>query len=68
VDVAGIDHVGLGSDWDGAIPAIVDAAGTLHLTEALLRIGFDDTEIRKIMGGNVIRVLGVTLPEGRTNE
>jgi microsomal dipeptidase-like Zn-dependent dipeptidase len=47
---------------------MVDAAGTLHLTEALLRIGFDDTEIRKIMGGNVIRVLGVTLPEGRTNE
>ena len=68
VDVAGIDHVGLGSDWDGAIPAIVDAAGTLHLTEALLRMGFDDPEIRKIMGGNVIRVLGVTLPEGRTNE
>lgn len=64
VDVAGIDHVGLGSDWDGAVPAIVDAAGVVHLTDALLQEGFGDDEIRKIMGGNVIRVLRETLPPG----
>ena len=68
VDVAGVDHIGLGSDWDGAIPAIVDAAGTVHLTEALLRVGFDATEIGHIMGGNVVRVLGETLPAARGNE
>jgi len=68
VEVAGVDHVGLGSDWDGAIPAIVDAAGTVHLTEALLRVGFDATEIEQIMGGNVVRVLGETLPPGGRDE
>jgi microsomal dipeptidase-like Zn-dependent dipeptidase len=63
VDIAGIEHVGLGSDWDGAVAAIVDAAGTVHLVEALLREGFADGEIGMIMGGNVIRVLRETLPE-----
>lgn len=62
VDVAGIDHVGLGSDWDGAVPAIVDAAGTVRLTDALLQGGFARDDIAKIMGGNVIRVLRATLP------
>jgi len=64
VGVAGIDHVGLGSDWDGAVAAIVDAAGTVHLTQALLDEGFEASEIRKIMGENVIRVLRETLPAG----
>ena len=63
VDVAGVDHVGLGSDWDGAVAAIVDAAGTAHLTAALMRAGFADDEVRRIMGGNVIRVLGELLPD-----
>jgi microsomal dipeptidase-like Zn-dependent dipeptidase len=62
VDVAGIEHVGLGSDWDGAVAAIVDATGTVHLVEALLREGFAHDEVRKIMGDNVIRVLRETLP------
>ena len=64
VAVAGIDHVALGSDWDGAVATIVDASGTVHLTEALMDAGFGGPEIRKIMGGNVIRVLGETLPPG----
>lgn len=64
VDVAGIDHVGLGSDWDGAVAAIVDASGTVHLVDALLEEGFGGDEIRKIMGENVIRVLRRTLPAG----
>ena len=62
VDVAGADHVGLGSDWDGAVAAILDGSGTVHLTGALLQEGFGHDEIRKIMGGNVIRVLTETLP------
>ena len=62
VEVAGIDHVGLGSDWDGAVPAIVDASGTIYLVQALLDNGFERDEVRKIMGGNAIRVFRQTLP------
>ena len=62
VEVAGIDHVGLGSDWDGAVPAIVDASGTIYLVQALLDNGFERDEVRKIMGGNAIRVFQQTLP------
>jgi microsomal dipeptidase-like Zn-dependent dipeptidase len=62
VDLVGVDHVGLGSDWDGAVAAIVDASETVHLTQALMDAGFEDDEIGKIMGGNVIRVLGQVLP------
>ncbi|HSM60105.1 MAG TPA: membrane dipeptidase, partial [Longimicrobiales bacterium] len=62
VSVVGVDHVGLGSDWDGAVTAILDASGTVHLTDALLVRGFVEEEIRKVMGGNVVRVLREALP------
>ena len=62
VDVAGVDHVALGSDWDGAVATMVDASQTVHLTQALLDQGFSEAEVRKIMGENVIRVLLQTLP------
>jgi microsomal dipeptidase-like Zn-dependent dipeptidase len=65
-DVVGVDHVGLGSDWDGAVAAIVDASQTVHLTQALMDAGFADDEIRKIMGGNVIRLLEQVLPSDRS--
>ncbi|HEX7049169.1 MAG TPA: dipeptidase [Longimicrobiales bacterium] len=56
---AGTDHVGLGSDFDG-IPAVPDglpdAAALPRLTELLLARGFDDDEVRKILGGNFLRV------------
>jgi membrane dipeptidase len=62
VDLAGIDHVGLGSDFDGATTTAFDAAGLAYLTDALLRAGFTDEEIRKIMGANVFRLLMEALP------
>lgn len=61
-NVAGIEHIGLGSDFDGAIGAIFDTTGLATLTEALLAEGFSEGEIEKIMGGNVLRVLKQTLP------
>ena len=61
-DVVGVDHVALGSDWDGAVRAIVDASGTARLAEALLAAGFTDGEIRAILGENTLRVLRETLP------
>jgi membrane dipeptidase len=62
VDVVGVEHVALGSDWDGALAAIIDASQTVHLTQALLDEGFEEPEVRMIMGGNVVRVLLETLP------
>jgi membrane dipeptidase len=66
-DLVGVEHVALGSDWDGAVPAIVDAAGTEHLTAALLDEGFSSEEIRAILGGNTLRVLLATLPAARSS-
>lgn len=66
--VAGIDHVGLGSDFDGAVTTRFDAAGLAHVTQALMDRGFTPAEIAKVMGGNVLRVIraGIApLPAGR---
>lgn len=60
--VAGVDHVALGSDWDGTVPAPFDAAGLVELTDALLAAGFADTDIEKVMGGNAVRLLSTALP------
>ncbi|HVT40311.1 MAG TPA: membrane dipeptidase [Gemmatimonadaceae bacterium] len=57
VDVAGIDHVGLGSDWDGAVEAAFDATGLPLLTQALIDAGFTEGQIGQIMGENAIRLL-----------
>lgn len=62
VDLIGIDHVALGSDFDGAIDAPFDATGMVLITDALLQAGFNETEIRKIMGENIIRTLQFFLP------
>lgn len=62
VSVAGIDHVGLGSDYDGTITAPFDTAGLVELTDALLAEGFGEGEIRKIAGENVLKVLSGNLP------
>ncbi len=58
--VAGIDHVGLGSDFDGvsgATPAGIDSAADLpKITQALLDRGYSAEDLRKILGGNLLRV------------
>ena len=61
-DVVGVDHVGLGSDFDGTVRTPFDARGMAQITDALLAAGFRDDEIAGIMGGNVVRVLRQTLP------
>jgi membrane dipeptidase len=60
VQVAGIDHVGLGSDFDGVgiMPVgLEDVSGYPNLTQALLERGYDEQAIHKIMGGNLLRAL-----------
>jgi microsomal dipeptidase-like Zn-dependent dipeptidase len=64
IGVAGGEHVGLGSDFDGAVPVPFDSTGLVLLTEALIEVGLDDAAIRKVMGGNVRRLLAETLPAG----
>jgi membrane dipeptidase len=57
--VAGIDHVGLGSDFDGVpiLPQEIDSAADLpKITQALLDRGYKAEEIKKILGGNLLRV------------
>jgi len=58
--VAGIDHVGLGSDFDGvsgATPQGIDSAADLpKVTQALLDRGYSAEDIKKILGGNLMRV------------
>lgn len=61
-DLVGIDHVGLGSDYDGAIAARFDTSRLDAITQALIGAGFSDPDIAKVMGGNVLRVLTATLP------
>jgi membrane dipeptidase len=60
--VAGVDHVGLGSDFDGvsgATPQGVDSAADLpKITQALLDRGYSADDIKKILGGNILRVFG----------
>lgn len=63
VDRVGVDHVALGSDFDGAVRVPFDVANLGQVTAALQKEGFTETEIRKIMGLNVIRFLGQWLPQ-----
>jgi microsomal dipeptidase-like Zn-dependent dipeptidase len=63
VNIAGIDHVALGSDFDGGVTTPFDARGWPLLTDALVKAGFSEEEIRKIMGENALRVLLQVLPE-----
>jgi membrane dipeptidase len=60
VKVAGIDHVGIGSDFDGIslVPhGLEDVSKMPNLTAALLKRGYSEQDIQKIMGGNFLRVI-----------
>ncbi|WP_260581467.1 dipeptidase [Sphingopyxis sp. PET50] len=60
-DLVGIQHVALGSDYDGATTVRFDTSQLVQITQALIDAGFTDDEIRAVMGGNAIRVLGAGL-------
>ncbi len=61
IEVAGVDHVALGSDWDGFVSTAIDASGVGFLTGSLLKQSFTEEEVRKLMGENAIRFLMANL-------
>jgi microsomal dipeptidase-like Zn-dependent dipeptidase len=62
-DVGGVEHIALGSDFDGTVRTAFDVQGMALLTAGLLEDGFSEGEIAGIMGGNVIRLLQNSLPQ-----
>jgi len=59
VKIAGVDHVGLGSDFDGATMPLgmEDASKLPKITDALLKKGYSEADVEKILGGNILRVM-----------
>jgi len=59
VEKIGIDHVGISSDFDGGggIVGWKDASETMNVTSALKERGYSESEIEKLWGGNLLRVL-----------
>jgi membrane dipeptidase len=63
VKLVGVEHVALGSDFDGATTMPFDATGVPLITDALTKAGLSDQDVGLIMGENVVRVLSKSLPE-----
>lgn len=59
VKVAGVDHVGIGADWDGGggVAGMEDVSALPRITEALLAAGYTEQDVRKIWSGNLLRVI-----------
>jgi membrane dipeptidase len=56
-DLVGIQHVALGSDYDGATTVRFDTSQLVQVTQALMDAGFSEAEIRAVMGENAVRVI-----------
>jgi membrane dipeptidase len=69
VQVAGIDHVGISSDFDGGggIVGWNDATETFNVTLEMVKRGYTEEQIRKIWGGNVLRVWGENQKRAKPN-
>ena len=59
IRVMGVDHVGLGADWDGGggVIGMEDVTALPRISARLRREGFSDADIAKVMGGNLLRVM-----------
>jgi len=63
IAVVGEDAVSLGSDFDGSVATTFDTSELAAITDALLRAGVSEDQIRKVMGGNMLRVLRARLKD-----
>lgn len=57
ISIVGVDHVGLGSDFDGAVETPFDTSALVRVTDALLKEGIPESDIRKVMGESALRML-----------
>lgn len=64
IDLLGVEHVALGSDYDGTVTTTFDASEYAVLTDRLLAAGLSEGDIRAVMGENTIRFFLENLPEG----
>lgn len=62
-DRVGIDHVALGSDFDGSVATFFDASDIAAVTDAMIAAGYSEADIAKVLGGNVLRLFKQTLPK-----
>ena len=62
IELVGLEHVALGSDYDGATTVRFDASELAALVQALLDAGFSEDEIRAVMSGNALRFFAAQLP------
>jgi len=62
IDLIGVDHIALGSDYDGATRVLFDAGEIAILTQTMLDEGFSEEEIRKVMGQNQVEFFLAQLP------
>jgi membrane dipeptidase len=67
LDLVGPDHVGIGADWDGGggVIGMEDCSQVWKITERLSKLGYNEASLRKIWGGNVLRLLKAA-EDGRT--
>ncbi|MEO1243357.1 MAG: dipeptidase [Pseudomonadota bacterium] len=63
IDLIGVEHVALGSDYDGTVTTMFDASELPALTQALMDAGLDDEAIRAVMGENAVRFFLDHLPD-----
>jgi microsomal dipeptidase-like Zn-dependent dipeptidase len=59
VNIMGIEHVGIGTDFDGdgGVPGMADASEVINFTRRLLQERYSEEQIRMIWGGNFLRVM-----------
>jgi membrane dipeptidase len=62
-NLVGVQHVALGSDFDGAVTEPFDTSGLVEITDAMLAAGYSEQEIHMVMGENATNFLAANLPE-----
>lgn len=62
IDLVGENHVALGSDFDGAVTTRFDTSELVAVTDALIKAGLSEDQIKKVMGGNMLRFIAQNLP------
>ena len=63
IDLVGVDHVALGSDYDGSTTVTFDTSELAVLTQKMMDHGFSNSEIAQVMGGNSVKFLSTYLPK-----